>query len=219
MNKYRFYLNRYDAGEKLAQELTKFKFQDPLLIGIPRGGIEIAEPIADKYQIPIHAMVLKKLPVPGNPEAGFGAITEDGTKVLNDKMLAYLNLTEAEIERISQSIIEEIKQRTDIYGSIQRPDIEGRNIIVADDGIATGYTLIAAIKSLQNMHPLSLTLVVPVSSKQAYEKISPMVERIICPIVDDPGLFAVANYYKEWYDLPARDIKKIIETYHQKYST
>ena len=217
MDRFNTYPSRESAGEVLADLLDMLDIANPYLIAIPRGGIQVAEAIADKLRVPINPIIVKKLPIPENPEAGFGAITADGTKVLDEETVNYLRLSEDQINRISEKVVQEIKHRLEAYGSITPDHVKGADAIVVDDGAATGYSTIAALKSIKNMQPKSLIAALPVSSGEAYSKISKIADTTICPKVESTYFFAVGNYYDEWYDLSEEQIKGILKAYRDKY--
>jgi len=121
------------------------------------------------------------------------------------------------INRIAARIMEEVKHRTQIYGAIELKKIRDSDAIVVDDGVATGYSLFTALKYIRNMKPKSLTAAVPVSTKEAHERLKLYADNVICPLVDESYFFAVANYYKEWYDLTEEEIKRILTDYQEKY--
>jgi len=212
------FVSREAAGEVLAQEIEKLNLNRPYLLAIPRGGIQVAEAIADRLKIPINALVVKKLPAPLNPEYGFGAVTEDGTKMLNEEALRYLNLSDKSIDSIAQKVVLQIQHRKEAFGGLEDEKIHSSDVIIVDDGIATGYSLIAGIKTVEKRNPNSIIVAVPVSSENAYRTIKDMADTVICPVVSSDYFFAVASFYKVWYDLPEDEIVNIIETYREKYS-
>ncbi len=218
MPKSEIYESRESAGETLAVELKKLNLKTPYLLAILRGGVQVAEGIADGLQIPINPLAVKKLPAPGNPEYGFGAVTEDGTKVLNETAVSYMGLREEEIEKIAANVVTEIQHRKDVFGGLDDEKIRGSDVIIVDDGVATGYSLIAGINTVKKRTPKSLIVAVPVSSGEAYLKIKKDVDNIICPIVSSDYYFAVASYYKEWFDLSEDQIKSVLNEYKKKYS-
>ena len=197
----------------LIKLIQKLNLQNLLLLAIPRGGIQVAEPIAHKLKIPIYPFIVKKLPIPDSPETAFGAIAPDGTMVLDEKTIRYLGLTENIINATAERVKGEITHRIKIYGGFNVEEIRGKDVIVVDDGVATGYSLIAALKSIKKMLPKSLTVCVPVSSYNAFQKIIPLVDNIVCPIVDEYSFFAVGYYYEEFNDLPEDEIKAILGKY------
>jgi len=219
MDKMRFYYSREEAGNILADKIEALNLKKPCLLAIPRGGIQVAQSISDKLNLPIYPVIVKKLPIPGNPEAGFGAITEDGIKVLDEKTVSYLRIDEEEIKHISEKVCSEIIHRSKIYGNAGKDIIETSDAIIVDDGVATGYSLIAAIKSVKGMNPASITAAVPVASEEAYNKIRSMVNNFVCPLIEETYFFAVANYYKEWFDLEESEIIRILKNSRDKYKS
>lgn len=212
------YDSREAAGFELTDAIAELKLSKPRLLAIPRGGVQVAEAIADKIKQPILPLIVKKLPAPGSPEYGFGAIAEDGTKILNENAVKTLGLTNKKIEEIAQFVIEEIKHRKAAYGGFNPETLQESDVIIVDDGVATGYSLLAGINSVKKFNPKSIKVAVPVCSYSAYYKIKELVDNVVCPIVSDEEFFAVANYYKIWYDLSETEIITILEKYRVKYS-
>jgi len=217
MKQIKIYDSRETAGEILADNLEGLKLETPYILAILRGGIQVAEGIADKFKVPINPLAVKKLPSPGNPEYGFGAITEDGTKVLNEEAVGQLGLNDEIIEKISEKVVSEIQYRKEIYGGLDDEKIAKSDVIIVDDGIATGYSLIAGIKTVKKRNPKSLTIAVPVSTRNAYLKIKKLADYVICPLVSDDYFFAVAAYYKIWRNLSEDEIKTVLQEYRKKY--
>jgi predicted phosphoribosyltransferase len=211
------YESREQAGEILSEILSDLAIENPYILAIPRGGIQVAKAVADKFKLPINPLVVKKLPSPGNPEAGFGAVTEDGTMVLNENAVLYLGLTDYIIKNISEKVVSEIKRRKNIYGGLNDKKIRGSDVIIIDDGIATGYSIIAGINTIKKRAPKSITLAVPVSSHDAFYIISDMVDQLISPVVSNEHFFAVGNFYKIWFDLSEDEIKTVLNEYKNKY--
>ena len=212
------YDSKEAAGEILADILEGLKLETPYILAILRGGIQVAEGIADKFKVPINPLIVKKLPSPGNPEYGFGAITEDGTKVLNEKAVSYIGLNDEIIKETAQKVVSEIQHRKELFGGLDDEKIAKSDVIIVDDGIATVYSLIAGINTIRKRNPKSLTVAAPVSTQDAYLKIKKLADNMICPLVSDDYFFAVAAYYKTWHDLPEDEIKAILEKYRKKYS-
>jgi len=212
------YESREDAGRILANEIEKLQLKNPVLVAIPRGGIQVAECIADRLKIPNYPIIVKKLPLPQNPETAFGAITENNDKILDEDLVEQLGLSEDQINTIANNVIKDIKHRACIYGNLKPEVVRSRDVIIADDGLATGFSLIAAIKSIKKMNPASITVAVPVSSETAYRRIMVYVDNLISPIVESTFYFAVSSYYKLWYDMPEDDIVFILDNYRNKYS-
>lgn len=211
------YRSRESAGEAIAAELAALNLEHPYLLAIPRGGIQVAEAVADRLDISLNPLIVKKIPAPLNPEYGIGAVTEDGVKVLNEEVVEYLGINNGVIDEIAERVVSEIQHRKEAFGGLDDEEIGKSDVIIVDDGIATGYSLIAAIKTVKNRNPKSITVAVPVSSYESYYKIKELVDNMICPIVSDEYFFAVANYYDEWFDLTEDQIKGILQRYKKQF--
>lgn len=195
--------NREEAGENLAKELEKYKGEETIILAIPRGGVAVAYPIAKALKTTLDVIVLRKLPIPGNPEMGFGAMLGDGTILLNDEAVKMFNLTQAEIDQTVKEVLKEIKRREKIYRGIKPfPKLEGKTVILVDDGIATGYTMLAAIKFVKIHSPQKIVIASPVCAFRVADKIKKQVDEYICFYSQtEVSSFAVASYYEEFPDL------------------
>ncbi len=204
--------NRLRAGIKLAKRLEKFKGRNTVVLAIPRGGVPVAFPIAERLKSVLDVVIPRKIPIPGNPEAGFGAVTIDGTIVLNERLVRELNLTQQQIEILTRSVVNEIQRRTRIYrGGRKFPDIKDKIAIIVDDGLASGFTMIAAIRSLRKYNPVRIVVAVPVSSADALREVTPYTDEIICLISRETHIFAVADFYEEFPDLTDEEVVEYLE--------
>ena len=201
--------DRKDAGEKLARALTTYKDKNPLILAIPRGGVEVAYHVAKYLNADLSIIVSRKLPYPDNPEVGFGAVAEDGsTFVLRD---AERWLSKKTIDRIVKEQKQEIKRKISVLRKGRPlPEIIGKNVILVDDGIAMGSTMRASIMLCRNKKAGKITVAVPVSGEDVEEEIGKMVDEII--VLEKPVFFqAVAQVYYYWYDVPDREVVEIME--------
>jgi len=199
--------NRADAGERLAACLADYKDSNTLVLAIPRGGVPVGFKVAENLGAEFDVIIPRKLPIPWNPEAGFGAVTADGTLVLNDKMVEELDLSVDEIETVAADVRDEVLRRMKVYrGDHPVPGVSGRPVIIVDDGLASGYTMLAAVESLRKQQPLEVVVAVPVASRGASRLIAPKVDRLVSLIISERIPFAVASYYSEWRDLTDEDV-------------
>ena len=207
-----FFRNRLDAGAKLAEEVAKRNFHDPYVLAIPRGGVPVGFGVALKVRAPLDVIIPRKLPIPDNPEAGFGAITSDGNIVLNEEMLPNLALSEEEVERIAKRVLEEVRRRMCEYrGERPEPNLEGKTVLLVDDGLASGYTMIAAAQEVKAQRPARVVVAVPVSPRSSVEKVSPHVDEVIALIVSERPCFAVADFYDDFRDLSDDEVRNFLE--------
>lgn len=206
-----FFLNRLQAGELLAEELERRSLKDPTVLGIPRGGVPIAAAIAKRLSCPIEVVVLRKLPLPWSPEAGFGAVTLDRTLILNEPMVKSLGLRREEIERIAQEVYQEVLRRDRIYrGERPFPDLCGRTAILCDDGLATGYTMLAAVEFVRKKGPVRIVVASPVASETAVKVLAPHVDELVLLHVSCALRFAVADFYEDFSEMGDEEVVEIL---------
>ncbi|MEM3419500.1 MAG: phosphoribosyltransferase family protein [Nitrososphaerota archaeon] len=206
--------DRYHAGELLTEKLKEYKDnKDAYIFAIPAGGVQVGAIIAKKLNLPLDLAITRKIHIPWNPEAGFGAISWDGIIILNKEIISYLKLTK---EEINQCIIEEkkiIEKRMKIFrGNKPFPNIENKIAIIVDDGLASGFSMLATIKSIKKMKPKEIIVAIPTASLKAINLIKPYVNKIVCLNIRSDLFFAVADAYKEWYDLEDEDVLKILNS-------
>ena len=211
--------SRTDAGRRLAERLLDYAGQDAVVLAIPRGGVPVGAEVAKRLNARLDVIIPRKIPIPWNPEAGFGAITSDGTMVLNQRMVANLGLSKEEIQTIADEIREEINRRTREYRDDRPPpDVKGKTVILVDDGLASGYTMLAAIEFIRKQEPAGVIVAVPVASSGAARLISPRVDSLVTLITSERLPFAVAEFYREWRDLTDEEVVKAISDFRFQIS-
>ena len=205
--------NRLDAGAKLAEKINLGRDdKNPIVLGIPRGGISVGYPIAVKLNCLLEPITLRKLPIPQNDQMGFGAVTLNRKVMLNKRLIDAGYVSKSEIERIVDEVYEEVLRRDKLYrGSRPFPGLEGRTVIIADDGLATGFTMLAAISFAKENHALKITCAVPVAHDNAYNLVSRDVDSIICLHIDRGYSFAVASFYESFPDMDDREVISILK--------
>lgn len=209
--------DREEAGKRLAKRLERFRKTDAVVLAIPRGGVPVAAAVAHRLQLDWDVIVARKLPVPSNPETGFGAVTADGSIVLNRPMISGLRLGKGQIEEIAEEVRAEVSRRTELYSQTRpRIDVSGRQVILLDDGLASGYTMLAAAKSIRSHAPARIVAAAPVASKSAANLISECVDECEFEIISSAMPFAVADFYVVWHDLKDEDILPMLESREQR---
>jgi putative phosphoribosyl transferase len=199
---FELFRDRTDAGRRLAEHLTEYEGRDAVVLAIPRGGVPVGFEVAKRLGAHFDVIVPRKIPIPWNTEAGMGAITADGTMVLNEGMIRSLGLSKEEIEQAADEVRQEVIRRTTVYRAGAPPtDVTGKPVILVDDGLASGYTMLAAVESVKKDAPSSIVVAVPVASNGAARLVSPQVKELIALIVSERLPFAVADFYLEWRDL------------------
>ena len=212
------YRNRIDAGRVLAGHLKQYKPGAAVAFAIPRGGIPVAVEVAKKLGIELDVIVSRKIPIPYNTEAGYGAVTEDGAIVLNEPLVERIGLTRQQIERHADEVRAEIRRRQALYRAKLRPSsVEGQAAIIIDDGLASGYTMMAAIKSIRQQGAAQVVAAAPVASSSAWELIKSAADEVVCPVVSYHYPFAVAGFYRHWHDLTDEEVIDDLEGFRKDF--
>lgn len=203
--------NRAKAGQLLAAELQEYSGSpNTIILGLPRGGVEVAAEMAKVLSVPMDIYLVRKLGLPGQEEFAIGAIAEDGVRVLNDDLVQELAILPETIDRIVCREQLELSRRRDIYrfGS-NPPQLNEHNVILVDDGLATGASMRAAIKAVQKHHPAKLIVAVPVAASSVYEELAKLVDQFVC--LNTPDLFyAVGEWYEQFPQLTDGDVMKLL---------
>jgi putative phosphoribosyl transferase len=211
-NKTFIFTDRAHAGALLAAKLKSFVGANSLIFAIPAGGVPVAAVIAAQLQVPLDVLVVRKLHIPWNREAGFGAVSWDGTVLFNEPLVAHLSLTRDEIERCIAEERAEIERRMQLFRRGKPfPTLTGKTAIIVDDGLASGFTMLAALRSLKQQRLKEIIVAVPTASLSALRLVSTEAERIICLNVREGRAFAVADAYRSWYDLGNEEVVAILE--------
>jgi putative phosphoribosyl transferase len=200
--------NRKDAGEKLAVALENYRAENPLILAIPRGGVEVGLQVAKNLDSDFSLIIARKLPFPDNPEAGFGAIAEDGSTFILEN--AYYWLSGENIERIKKEQIAEIRRRINaLRDGEPLPEIKGRTVILIDDGIAMGSTMRAAIELCKNRKAGKIVVAAPVAGREVAAEIGRRVDELV--VLEIPAHFrAVAQAYENWYDVSDEEVLDLL---------
>jgi len=204
--------DRTEAGHLLAEKLVKYRNSDAMILGIPSGGVPIASVISNALGRPMDLIIVRKIQIPYNPEAGFGAVGPEGDIILNEQVLNQLSLTEKEMKAQIQKTIEVIKKRDQLFRQKKPfPVLRDKNIIVVDDGLASGYTMFAAIRFIKKKGPRRVIVAVPTGSERTVELVLSVVDELVCPNVRGRFPFAVADAYRDWYDLTDEEVLRFIK--------
>jgi len=210
--------DRSDAGKKLASELLKYSGEEIAVLGIPRGGVPVAYEIAKGLNAEeLDVIICRKIPVPLNPEMGFGAVTSNGDTILNQEVLKRIHIPPEEIIELSEEVYKEVRRRMGEYrGSRPMPILHDKTVIIADDGMATGFTMVAAIKSVRKLKPSRVIAAVPAAPRQACDKIREYADDVVTLWCEDADSFAVASFYEEFADLSDEEVIRILDEYGEK---
>jgi putative phosphoribosyl transferase len=190
--------DRSDAGRQLAGRLAELHLDNPLVLGLPRGGVPVAAEVGDRLSAPVEVFVARKVGAPGHEELGIGAVAEgwDGLVVTDSARL--LGLDDARMGELAEQARREVQRRVESYrGGRKLPELSGRDVILVDDGLATGVTAEAALRALLARRPGSLSLAVPTCAKEAAARLAELADRVVC-VMTPREFFAVGQCYDEF---------------------
>lgn len=212
------YTDRKDAGQVLVERLQALNLDKaPLILAIPNGGLAVAIPVAEQLGADLDLLIVRKLQIPFNPEAGFGAITSLGTVILNRPLVSRLGLTDSEIEQVIIRTRAQIESRQSTYRDlVGRFSPENRIVVLLDDGLASGYTMLAAVESVQQQAPERVIVAVPTASASAISKVKAVVDTVVCPHIGGGYVFAVADAYQNWYDVSDTEVINLLRSFRNE---
>jgi putative phosphoribosyl transferase len=205
------FLNRVDAGQFLASRLQAYANHPGLLVlALPRGGVPVAYEVASALNASLDVFLVRKLGVPGHEELAMGAIASGGIRVLNDSVLQALHLGPEVINRVATREQEEIQRREREYRGSRPPDgIEGRTVLLVDDGLATGATMRAAAQAIQAQRPARLVVAVPVAARSTCEELRSLVDEIVCAVTPEP-FHAVGLWYQDFSQTSDEEVRTLL---------
>ncbi|MGA2572673.1 MAG: phosphoribosyltransferase family protein [Candidatus Methanomethylicaceae archaeon] len=212
-NRTRVFDDRIYAGELLAKKLQEYKCKkDAYILAIPAGGVQVAFIVSKRLKIPLDLTITRKLHVPWNREVGFGAVSWDGTIFLNEPLIASLGLTRDDIDRCVVEEKEVIRRRLKKFrGDKPFPDLKDKTAIIVDDGLASGFSMLTTLKTIEQMGAKEIIVAVPTAPISAINLIRSYADKVVCLNIRSGPVFAVAVAYKEWYDLEDDDVMDILK--------
>ena len=195
------FLDRVAAGQALAAALGSQRGKDVLVLALPRGGVPVAAEVAAALNAQLDLMIVRKLGVPGHSELAMGAIASGGIRVLNSHVIASLRIQETAIEAVARREQMELERREGVYrGTRPRPVIEGRWVILVDDGVATGATMRAAIAALRRQSPARIVVAVPVAPPDTVDRLRSEADEVVC-LATPESFWAIGQFYVEFPQL------------------
>lgn len=212
------FTNRVEAGQRLASTLKHLSLRDAIVLAIPRGGVVIGFEVAETLGIPLDIIVPRKIGAPGNPEYAIGAMTEDGTVILDQNAVSYLDVPQDYIERESLAQKLEIKRRMHLYRQNRSyPNLKGRDVIVVDDGIATGSTMKAALASVKNSGARTVTAAIPVGPPLTIEQLKLLADQVVC-LYTPESFYAIGEFYDDFSQTSDDEVIYLLKKNHEKHS-
>lgn len=208
---HRRFRNRSEAGRLLAAQLTAYAHRpDVAILALPRGGVPVAYEVARALGAPLDVFLVRKLGVPGREELAMGAVASGGVRVLNRDIVEGLRIPRAMIDSVAAAEEQELQRRERAYrGNRPFPVVRGRTAILVDDGLATGATMLAAIKALRQQQPARIVVAVPTGSPETCELLRAEVEEVFCAITPEP-FAAVGLWYEDFSQTTDEEVRELL---------
>lgn len=203
--------DRVAAGKTLAGLLEAYRNQpDAIVLALPRGGVPVAWEIARELGLPLDLMLVRKLGMPGHEEYAMGAIASGGVRVLNQEALGFGRVSESTLEAVTARERRELERRDRLYrGERPQPELRDRQVLLVDDGLATGSTMRAAVQAVRQQAPARIVLVAPVASTEAIASLRPLVDEVVCPLVPD-WLSSIGEWYRHFGQTSDEEVQELL---------
>ncbi len=203
--------DRRDAGRQLAAQLEGYAAEQPLVIALPRGGVQVGYEVARALDAPLDVWVVRKVGVPWHPELGVGAVAEGGYTFVQHGMLTALGLSECELSDVIERERSEVQRRVKIFrGGAPPPNVAGRTILLVDDGIATGGTVRVALRAIRAQRPKRIVLAVPVAAPETLDELAPEVDQTVC-LLAPTSMHAIGLWYQDFRQVSNEEVVHLLE--------
>jgi putative phosphoribosyl transferase len=204
--------DRAEAGRELAGRLGKFAGRDDVIVlALPRGGVPVAFEVARSLQMPLDVFLVRKLGVPGHEEHAFGAVASGGARVVNGHLIEALGLSAESIASIEAAEVRELERRERVYrGDRPPPQVAGRTVILVDDGLATGATMLAAVTALRQEQVGWLVVAVPVAGAEVCDTLHAAADEVVC-LLAPRMLYAIGLWYDDFLQTTDEEVRSLLE--------
>jgi putative phosphoribosyl transferase len=209
--------NRYDAGRQLAEKLAEYARQSVVVLGIPNGGIAVALGVALTLGADLDLVISRKIPLPLSPEGGFGSVTDDGTTMLNEEVVKKAGLSQQQINYQVSQVRVDIRHRSLLYHRDRPPmALSGRTVIIVDDGLASGYTMRAAVASVRQRNPDKIVVAVPVGPEAVVKELEKVADRVVTCAVGSMTRFYLSDFYRYWHEISDSEVLHCLKEWRMR---
>jgi len=209
--------DRSEAGELLAEQLTAYANKSNVIVlALPRGGVPVGAQVARKLNVPLDVFVVRKLGLPGHPELAMGAIATGGVRVLNGEVINSLRVPDEVINAVTAEEYQELQRRERSYrDDLPPPEVEGKTVIIVDDGIATGSTVLAAIAALRQLNASRIIVATPTISRSTYDYLRKQADEVVAVIVPEE-FYGVGQWYEDFSQTTDEEVHELLgQTNHR----
>jgi len=205
------FFNRTEAGQFLAENLSSYADrEDVIVLALPRGGVPVAAEVAKRLNAPLDVFVVRKLGLPGHPELAMGAIASGGARVFNGEVVNALRIPDEVIDAVSAEELIELQRREKAYRAGRPPlDVEGKTVIVVDDGVATGSTMLAVISALRQLNAARIVVAAPVAAASTYSEMQRAADEVAAVILPE-NFYAVGLWYKDFSQTSDDEVRDLL---------
>jgi len=204
------FADRADAGRRLIEFMAAAPEDAAVVLALPRGGVPVGRVLADALEAPLRLAMVRKLPIPSSPEMGFGAVALDGRVNLDRDVIDAFHIGEGEIEHVVRETHAEVRRRAGDYGATRQPPLDGLSAYLVDDGLATGWSMLAALEWARDAGAARTVVAVPAAPLGTLERLTGRCDLLVCLYAQRPGPFAVASYYRDFHDLSDDEVRSLL---------
>ena len=207
----KFFRDRVEAGKRLASVLKDVVGENAIVLAIPRGGVVVGFEVARGLNLPLDIIVPRKIGAPENPELAIGAMAENGVIILDDSLVSYLQVSESYIKRESENQRLEIERRLKMYrGDVPRPKLKNREVVIVDDGIATGSTMKAALASVRKSGAKRVIVAIPVGPPSTIRELEKQADFVVC-LHTPESFYAIGEFYENFAQTEDEEVKRLLK--------
>ncbi len=210
----RVFSGRPEAGAVLAEMLEEYRGTDAIVLAVPAGGAPVGAAIAERLDLPLDVAVVSKITPAWNSEVGYGAVAFDGSAVMNEELIEAFRLSPSQVRAGRERTEAKVRRRVAaLRGGKPMPDLTGRTAVLTDDGLASGFTMLCALEAVEKLGAAERIVAVPTAHEEAIRRVHRRADRLYCANVRSGPRFAVADAYRNWYDLTEREVAEVLSKF------